>query len=247
MKILISMMISMGLVLAPFALSAHEPGSSPWLSACDCLTMDVSEVGHLSARRIDINGISFKVFERARKCERASPDSRLVVWDYWGYQLVYSVTFFGRWDPTRMNDSSYCSVPGFDGAVWAAFIDDGITLRFNDPSDFSNDAHIISVTTEDLELSCQWGAIVLGSFMQIDLVENLKILAVDVQRGFFVYENELGLRRVGSLGQRISRGGGEVLSIESNGVLVRVSDSFGFAIGHQDIQRRDVFLEVQTQ
>lgn len=226
-------------------LSAQEADESPWGSICDCLVADWPDIDRLRTQRVEIRGVSFKVKERAKRCERVSPDSIFVTWDYWEYRVLYSSDFFGRGALARQNHPGYCSVPGFNDSVWASLTEDGVVLSIDDPSDYSGDAHRIVITTDNVASSCQWGAIVLNSFMQVNLVENLRILSIEVDQGFFVYENELGVRRVGSLDDRISRGGGRVLSIESDGVLVEVSDSFGFSLGYRDIQHREVFLKLE--
>lgn len=210
--------------------SIADEGSHSWNDICECLVAEWPEMGQLRKRRVEVNGISFEVLSQARQCERASVDSLLFSWEYWDFKVIYAYPNPGYAAIAKGKVDEYCAVPGFEETLWASGGDDGVVLAFSDPLQKSKRAHVISISTGDASSACQWGNVIIRSLKPVNLLTNLKVLHIDIDRGFFVYENEFGERRTAAVGDVISRDGGKVMEIAEKSIQVGVSGISGFTI-----------------
>lgn len=232
---------------------ADEAGNH-WHDVCECLTTEWPEVGKLEKRRVEVGGVSFEVPVEAKKCERVSIDSLTVSWDYWGFSLNYKSPHLGHGRIAQGSVDSFCAMDGFGGKIWAWGKDGHLILSFSDTVRESKVTHSITISAGDASSACKWGNIVVRTLEPVNQLSKLKVLHIDINRGYFVYENEVGERRIASIGDFIGRGGGEVIEIREESIDVEVMDMLGFmnaglmiSTDDTEVERKVVSIQLERK
>lgn len=198
-----------------YMVSAHG-----YKDACECMANNDRAGEELRRERVYTHGTSFYVPRGASPCQLDSPDSESRRWVDGRH-----TTGYGNFPTSKMPDrtiGTWCELEKpFGKLLLEMDIENAkIIAYFPEDNEEPYGIHAISTSSETLDEACLWMNWSLDGFAFVNDLNRMQLVYISDDKSFFVYENEVGLKRVGIVDDVITRNSGRVIEINSNHVVI---------------------------